>query len=106
MGSPTRVVLIREERRILKKIVVGVIVLVGLVALSSCVAFNDLGKDWESDTKGLQRVITVYSKTGEVLETFEGNNVRISVDESGQVKINFDGKRTQVLNADVIIKEK
>lgn len=89
-----------------KKIVVGVIALVGLVTLSGCTAFNDWGKDWESDTKGLPRIITVYSKTGEVIETFEGNNVRTSVDDSGQVKINLDGKRIQVLNADVIIKEK
>lgn len=89
-----------------KKIVVGVIALVGLVTLSGCTAFNDWGKDLESDTKGLPRVITVYSKTGEVLETFDGNNVRTSVDDSGQVKINLDGKRIQVLNADVIIKEK
>ena len=89
-----------------KKVTVGAIAFIGLVTLSGCTAFNDLGKDWESDTKGLPREITVYSKTGEVLEVFDGDNVRTSVDSSGQVKINLDGKRIQVLNADVIIKEK
>ncbi len=89
-----------------KKVLIGTTALIGLVTLSGCTSFNDIGKDWESDTKGLPRVITVYSKTGEVLERFEGNNVRTSVDSSGQVKINLDGKRIQVLNADVIIKEK
>ena len=89
-----------------KKVLIGATALIGLVALSGCTSFNDIGKDWESDTKWLPRVITVYSKTGEVLERFEGNNVRTSVDSSGQVKINLDGKRIQVLNADVIIKEK
>lgn len=89
-----------------KKITVGIIALTGTLLLSGCTAMEDAGKDWEADTSGLPRVVTVYSKTGDVLKQYEGDNVRTSVDDSGQVKINLDGKRIQVLNADVVIEEK
>lgn len=89
-----------------KRIIALSATVLSLLTLSGCTWLSDAGKDWQSDTKGLARTVTVYSKTGTVLEKFEGDNVRTSVDDSGQIKINIDGKRIQILNADVIIKEK
>jgi hypothetical protein len=89
-----------------KKVAVGIIAIAGTLFLSGCTKIDDMGKDWAADSTGLPRVITVYSKTGDVLKKYERDNVRTSVDSSGQVKINLDGKRIQVLNADVVVEEK
>ena len=80
------------------------VTLLSLMTLSGCTMWEDTMKEWESDTNGLPRVVTVYSKTGEVLKKYEGNNVRISDAENGT--INLDGKRIQIQNADVIVEEK
>lgn len=78
-----------------------------VLLLGGCTSFDDWSKDWESDTKGLERTITIYSKTGEVLKQYEGENVRTKYSDGGtQVVLNIDGKRVQVVNADVVITEK
>lgn len=78
----------------------------GTLTLTGCTMFDDVSKDWESDTVGLHRVATVYSKTGEVLKTYEGNNMRVATDDSGLIRLNVDGKRVQIHNADIIVEEK
>jgi hypothetical protein len=83
----------------IKKLTLTVFIATGLLTLSGCTM-------WESDTKGLPRIVTIYSKTGEVLKKYEGNNVRISDAENGTMVINLDGKRIQIQNADVIVEEK
>lgn len=89
----------------MKKIIFG-FVLMGAVLMSGCTALEDTLTNFESNTSGLERTITVYSKTGEVLKTYEGENVRTEVNNGGQLLINLgDGKRVQVMNADVIIEE-
>lgn len=91
----------------IKKItVIAGVTLLSLMTLSGCTMWEDTMKEWESDTNGLPRVVTVYSKTGEVLKKYEGNNVRISDAENGTMIINLDGKRIQIQNADVIVEEK
>ena len=91
----------------IKKItVIAGVTLLSLVTLSGCTMWEDTMKGWESDTKGLPRVVTVYSKTGEVLKKYEGNNVRISDAKNGTMIINLEGKRIQIQNADVIVEEK
>jgi hypothetical protein len=89
-----------------KLIGLGTFGFISVLLLSGCTAMDDMGKDFTSDNVGIPRIVTVYSKTGEVLKRYEGNNVRTTVDASGQVKINLDGKRIQVLYADVVIEEK
>ena len=91
----------------LKKIAaLGLVSLASLLLLSACTFGEDFAKDWKSDTDGLPRIITVYSKTGEVLKKYEGDNVRISDADNGTMIINLDGKRIQRQNADVIVEEK
>ena len=91
------------KKRILTMATVGVM---GLMTLTGCTALDDIKKDRESDTVGLKRVITVYSKTGEVIKRYEGDKIRTEETEGGQVVININGKRIQILNADTIIEEK
>lgn len=91
------------KKRILTMATVGIM---GLVTLTGCTTLDDMSKDRESNTTGLKRVITVYSKTGEVLKKYEGDRVRTEETEGGQVVININGKRIQILNADTIIEEK
>lgn len=91
------------KKRILTMATVGVM---GLITLTGCTTLDDMNKDRESNTKGLKRVITVYSKTGEVIKKYEGDRVRTEETEGGQVVVNINGKRIQILNADTIIEEK
>lgn len=92
----------------MKKFILPSVLLSATVLLSGCTVFDDWGKDFESDTKGLERIVTVYSKDGKVLKKYHGKNVRTKYNENGgtQVTINIDGKRVQVINADVIVEEK
>lgn len=90
-----------------KKIIVSaVVVAFGLVTLSGCTALEDKAKGFESDSVGLHRVITVYSMDGKAIKQYEGKKVRTYTDDGGRLVINLDGKRIQVLNADVVIEEK
>jgi hypothetical protein len=75
-------------------------------SLGGCTWFDDVKKDHESDTKGLKRTVTVYSKTGEVIKQYKGENVRTKYNDGGALVINIDGKRVQVMNSDVVIEEK
>ncbi|GAB2021711.1 hypothetical protein RyT2_07850 [Pseudolactococcus yaeyamensis] len=89
----------------LKKLTFIGLASLSLFALTGCTFWEDTAKDWQSDNSGLSRTITIYSKKGEVLKRYYGTSVRTEVDESGQIKINLDGKRLQVMNADVVIEE-
>ncbi|MEB8114270.1 DUF5052 family protein [Staphylococcus saprophyticus] len=75
-------------------------------SLGGCTWFDDVKKDHESDTKGLKRTVIVYSKTGDVIKQYKGENVRTKYNEGGALVINIDGKRVQVMNSDVVIEEK
>lgn len=86
------------------------LLLIPLVALTfllaGCTWFDDVKKDHESDTKGLKRTVTIYSKTGEVLKQYKGDSVRTKYnDNGGPLVINIDGKRVQIMNSDVVIEK-
>ncbi|ATH60682.1 hypothetical protein BJG89_10515 [Staphylococcus nepalensis] len=76
------------------------------VFLGGCTWLDDAKKDHESDTKGLERTVTVYSKTGDVVKQYKGDNVRTKYNDGGALVVNIDGKRVQVMNSDVVIEEK
>lgn len=90
-------------KRMIKVLTIGF----AIMFMAGCTMLEDSITSFESNTSGLEREITVYSKTGEVLKTYEGTNVRTEVNSGGQLLINLgNGERVQVLNADVIIEEK
>lgn len=83
-----------------------VIILASLVfTMTGCTWWNDRVKSFESDTKGLKRIIYVYSYTGELLKTYQGNNVRLEQADTGTI-LQLDGKRITISNAIVISEEK
>ncbi len=87
----------------MKKIVMSLGIIVGL---SSCTWFNDAVKGFESNTIGLARKVYIYSYTGELIKSYQGNSVRLKSDETGRKNnILVDGKRITVNNAIVITEE-
>ena len=90
----------------MKKFMLGTL-LAGTFLLGGCTFVDDLATDIESDTSGLKRTVTIYSKDGKVLKQYKGENVRTKCDENGgtRITINIDGKRIQAINSDVIIEE-
>lgn len=90
----------------MKKFMLGTL-LAGTFLLSGCTVVDDLATDLESDTTGLKRTVTIYSKDGKILKQYKGKNVRTKYDANGgtRITINIDGKRIQAINSDVIIEE-
>ncbi|HZW68591.1 MAG TPA: hypothetical protein VFF20_08320 [Pseudogracilibacillus sp.] len=80
--------------------------MVGISVLGGCAAIDSLTKDVESDTKGLERTVTVYSKTGDVLAEYQGVIRTKSSNSTNAVIFEINGKRVNVYNADVVIEEK
>ncbi|MCD8921683.1 DUF5052 family protein [Staphylococcus gallinarum] len=89
----------------MKKLVLAATLLL-TVFLGGCTWLDDEIKDHKSDTKGLERTVIVYSKTGDVVKKYKGNKVRTKYNDGGALVINIDGKRVQVMNSDVVIEEK
>lgn len=90
----------------MKKLILAGTLALSVSVLGGCKAFESFTKDIESDTKGLDRTITVYSKTGEVLKEYEGVIRTKSSSESNAIIFEVDGKRVNIYNADVVIEEK
>ena len=90
----------------MKKFVLGTL-LAGTFLLGGCTVVDDLATDIESDTSGLKRTVTIYSKDGKVLKQYKGENVRTKYNSNGgtRITINVDGKRIQAINSDVVIEE-
>lgn len=65
---------------------------------------NDRMKNFKSNTSGLKRTVEVYSFTGELLKTYEGNSVRLEEGKTGTL-LQVDGKRITITNATVITEE-
>lgn len=76
-----------------------------LVLSTSCTWYQDYKKDWESDTKGLNRTAYIYSKDGKLLKTYESRNMRYDIyDTTATLLVN--NKRVLINNAIVIVEEK
>lgn len=76
-----------------------------LVLSTSCTWFQDYKKDWESDTKGLNRTAYIYSKDGKLLKTYESRNMRYDIYDT-TVTLLVNNKRVLINNAIVIVEEK
>lgn len=83
-----------------------VFTLIGSILLSGCTALDSAVKDFESDTKGLEREVVVYTNAGDEIGRYEGN-VRVSPSEyGGKVIFELDGKRYAFYGATVSVIEK
>ena len=76
-----------------------------LVLSTSCTWYQDYKKDWESDTKGLNRTAYIYSKDGKLLKTYESRNMRYDIYDT-TVTLLVNNKRVLINNAIVIVEEK
>lgn len=90
--------------------IIGIVVILLLVLFGTtgCSSFDSMSKDWESETSGgLNRIVKVYSPSGELLSTYEGK-INIEYDESRVIfQIDRD-KRIAVYSdtAIVVVEEK
>lgn len=90
----------------MKKLILAGALVLGASFLGGCTAFDSGVKSLESNTKGLERVVTVYSKTGKVLRTYEGTIRTKESSETNALIFEVNGKRINVYNADVVVEEK
>lgn len=91
----------------MKRLILILVLLVISFALIGCQTFDSMKKDFESDTKGLDRTIEVYDGSGNLIKTYEGDNVRVDTNEYGnKVIFIINGKRIALYNATVIVEEK
>lgn len=90
----------------MKKLILAGALIVGASTMGGCAMVDSLSKDLESDTKGLERHVTIYSKTGEVLSEYEGIIRTKASAETNGIIFEVNNRRVSVYNADVIIEEK
>lgn len=90
----------------MKKLILAGALALSVSVMGGCASLDSFTKDIESDTKGLDRKVTVYSKTGEVLKEYEGTIRTKSSSESSNIIFEVNGKRINIYNADVVIEEK
>lgn len=76
-----------------------------IVLSTSCTWYQDYKKDYESDTKGLNRTAYIYSKDGKLLKTYESRNMRYDIYDT-TVTLLVNNKRVLINNAIVIVEEK
>lgn len=72
--------------------------------MSGCTLFESAMKDFESDTKGIDRVVTLYDYEGEQIAEWEGN-MRLETATPGEVSFIIDGKRTVIEGGIAVIQE-
>lgn len=79
-----------------------------LVLSTSCTWYQDYKKDFESDTKGLNRTAYIYSKDGKLLKTYESRNMRYDRYDRYDTTVTLlvNNKRVLINNAIVIVEEK
>lgn len=91
----------------MKRLVLILALLMISSAMIGCQAIDSVKKDFESDTKGLDRKIEVYDGSGNLIKSYEGSNIRVDTNEYGnKVIFIIDGKRNALYNATVVIEEK
>lgn len=89
----------------MKRLLLGIAIL-GL--LGSCARWEDSQKDFESDTKGLKRMVQIYTLDGKLLKEYKGMIRVRDLDESGRISLNLiseNNRRVTIDNAIVITEE-
>lgn len=89
----------------MKKLLIMFLTAVAIVAMTTgCASLQRLGKDIGSDISGgINRTVTVYSMSGEKLETYTGI---IDIEDNGDYIIfDLNGKRTIIYGGTVVIQE-
>lgn len=77
-----------------------------VLSLSSCSSCSREMKTWQSDISGgLDRIVTVYSLDGKVLQTYEGK-IDVQSSEGGKVLFDYNGKRIVWYNTPISVIEK
>lgn len=96
-----------SRKRTFAIVILAAIITIVATALSGCESVSREIKTAQSDlTGGLDRVITVYDNTGNVLKSYEGKTDIEDGEYSGKVLFDLNGKRIVIYNAIVIAEEK
>lgn len=94
-------------RKMTAKRIFSVFVLVFMIlALTSCEACDRTMKTINSNIRGLEREITVYNNSGEIIFEGEGTIDVESTEYGNKVLFDLDGKRYAFYNCSVMIIEK
>ncbi len=90
----------------MKKLLIVLLSVIGVLSLSGCQEIRDDWKDFESDTVGLDRICTIYYPDGETKE-IEGK-IRLNPSETGAsvLHLTVDGKRLSYFNIGIECEEK
>lgn len=87
-----------------KGIALAVALAASVAMLSGCAAFESIGKNVESNTVKLHRVVSLYDYDGELMRTWEGD-MRIESESSQQCSFILDGERTSINGGIVVVQE-
>lgn len=81
--------------------------LVGSIVLGStgCAKLDMIGKNIESNSKGLHRKVKVLAMDGTTVEEYESNSMLVTDGDGGTITLDFDGRRIALCNSQVIIEE-
>ena len=83
----------------IKRIVLIVTLVIGILALAGCASTQRSCKSCQSDMSGgLNRIINVYTLDGELIAAYEGL-IDIDDNENGSIMFDLDGKRYVYYNA-------
>ena len=90
-------------KRCMRYATVAVVAALG-IALNGCASCARSQKTWQSEISGgLERKVTLYSTTGEVVDAWEG---KIDItDSEDEIMFDLDGKRTVIHGGIVVVQE-
>lgn len=84
--------------------IAAAVVVVSVISLGGCASVSRFGKSIESDfSGGLDRVVNVYTNTGQLVESYEG---KIDIQyEDNRTLFDIDGKRVTINGGITIVEE-
>ena len=87
------------------KKIIATILIMAMLMLSGCASLDRGIKDLKSDlSNGIERTLTVYTATGEVMARYNGK-IDLASTEGGIVKFDLNGKRYMYYNCFVEVIE-
>lgn len=84
-----------------------ILCLIGMMSVGfmGCASIDSELKSWESNFKGLHRIVKVIAMDGSIVETYESKSMLVTDGDGGTIILDFDGRRVTICNAQVIIEE-